>query len=216
MFSLLLVNCLLGQLLNKCFFLPVLKQSILFLVSERCHISEVKFSDINDGRSPNLVCDVNEALQRIELVNNQKIRFKCCETSRKCKHSTSSNHLPNSGGWGADILYRQVIQCFNDDFITDLHFTRNNSLNQICYIYKCCNRSGENKTCYPSRSSSNQVVKALYLKGKPIFCQHGYGLTNIHIFGNDKGEYQNNYSCTKTSTSWTKQGKKQLQIYYSV
>ena len=190
--------------------------NILLLVSDRCDTSKVTISVGETGKSLTLSCRLNEAIQTIEYLGNHTVQFKCCETSRQCKKDTGNISETDNGGENAKFSDRQVVQCFNDDFITEFRITHNSNSNQICYIYKCCNRSGQNKTCYPSRSSSNKVVKALYLKGNPIFCQYGYGLTNIHIFGNDKGEYQNNYNCTKTSTSWTKQGKKQLQIHYSV
>ena len=110
---------------------------------------------------------------------------------------------------------RRVVQCLNDDFITDLRLIRDSNLNQTCYIYKCCNRTSQNKTCFSSGSSSHGILQTLSVKGHPIACQYGYGLTDIQLFQNDKDEYQN-YSCTNTSTSCTKQGKKQLQLYYSV
>ena len=182
--------------------------SILFLVSNRCNTSKVTIKVGKTGESPSLSCGANEAIQSIEFLGNHKVQFKCCKTSRKCKKDAGNTFKTDNGSENAKFSDQQVVQCFNDDFITGFRFTRNNSLNQICYIYKCCNRSGQSKTCYPSRLSSNKFIKALYLEGHPILCQYGYGLTNIRLFQKHNGMYQNHFGCTKTSTMRAKQGKK--------
>ena len=181
--------------------------NILLLVSERCDTSNVTINVAETGKSLSLSCGLNEAIQSIEYLGNHTVQFKCCETSRQCKKDTGNeNAKTDNRGQNAKFSYRQVVQCFNDDFITE--FRIDNNLNQICYKYKCCKRSDQNKTCYPSRSSSNNVDKALYLNEHPIFCQYGYGLTNIHLFQKCNGKYQNRFSCTKISTRFDNQGKK--------
>ena len=132
-------------------------------------------------------------------------QLKCCKTSRKRKEDTRNISETDNGGEHGKFADRQVVHCFNDDFITDFRFTRNNNLNQIYYIYKCCNISDQIKTCYPSKSPSN---KALYLKGHPILYQYGYDLSNIHLFQKYNGMYQNYFSCTKIANMCAKQDKK--------
>ena len=177
----------------------------LLLVSDRCDTSEVTINVGETGKFRSLSCGLNEAIQNIEFLGNHTVQFKCCKTSRKCKEDTWNISDTDNGGEHGKFADRQVVYCFNDDFITDFRFTRDNNLNQICYIHKCCNRSDQIKTCYPSKSPSN---KALYLKGHPILCQYGYGLSNIHLFQKYNGMYQNYFSCTKIANMCAKQGKK--------
>ena len=182
--------------------------NILLLVSDICDTSKVTINAGETGKPLSLSCGLNKAVQTIEYIGNHTVQFKCCETSRQCKEDTGNISETDNGGENARFSDRQVVQCFNDDFITEFRITHDSNSNQTCYIYKCCNRSNQNKTCYPSRTSSNKTVKALYLNEHPILCHYGYGLANIRLFQKCNGKYQNHFSCTKISTRFDNQGKK--------
>ena len=147
-------------------------------------------------------------IQSFQLVRDQsckKIWYKytCCKIPYPCHQRIKRTHFAYFKNGETASLYKQDVQCANDDFMTYFKFTE-----EIGYMYKCCNTSDRKKDETPSNDNGNHQMH--YLDRHSISCENGYGLAKFHLIESSHDQYQYNFRCTKILTTCAAQGKKHL------